>query len=171
MNEQMISKAVEEVIREMTSAHKEEGHVCKCKKHKMTLALAKSLIEKVEQKANEIGLAAVIAVSDQAGRVTAVHCMDGAFIASYDIAVNKTFTSAGLKMSTAELAKLAQPGQPLYGIQHTNEGKIVIFGGGEPLEVEGKIIGALGVSGGTAEQDTMLAAYGKEVLKEVISCL
>lgn len=137
----------------------------------MTLALAKSLIEKVEQKAKEIGLAAVIAVSDQAGRLQAVHVMDDAFIASYDIAVNKTFTSAGLKMSTAELCKLAQPGQPLYGIQHTNEGKIVIFGGGEPLEVEGKIIGALGVSGGTAEQDTMLAAYGKEILKEVISCL
>ena len=53
----------------------------------------------------------------------------------------------------------------------TNEGKIVIFGGGEPLEIDGKIIGAIGVSGGTAEQDTMLAAYGKEVLKEVISCL
>ena len=52
-----------------------------------------------------------------------------------------------------------------------DEGKIVIFGGGEPVEVEGKIIGALGVSGGTAEQDTMLAAYGKEILKEVISCL
>ena len=113
----------------------------------------------------------MIAVSDQAGRITAVHCMDGAFIASYDIAVNKTFTSAGLKMSTATLAELAQPGQPLYGIQNTNEGKIVIFGGGEPLEVDGKIIGALGVSGGTAEQDTMLAAYGKEILKEVISCL
>ena len=88
----------------------------------MTLALAKSLIEKVEQKAKEIGLAAVIAVSDQAGRLTAVHVMDDAFIASVDIAINKTFTSAGLKMSTAELAKLALPGQPLYGIQHTNEG-------------------------------------------------
>lgn len=171
MNEQMIAKAVEEVLRNMSSGHDSHKHECKCKKHKMSLALAKSLIEKVEQKATEIGLAAVIAVSDQAGRITAVHCMDGAFIASYDIAVNKTFTSAGLKMSTAELAKLAQPGQPLYGIQHTNEGKIVIFGGGEPLEVEGKIIGALGVSGGTAEQDTMLAAYGKEIFKEVISCL
>lgn len=171
MNEQTISKVVEEVIREMTSGHEEKGHVCKCNKHKMTLALAKSLIEKVEQKAKEIGLAAVIAVSDQAGRITAVHCMDDAFIASYDIAVNKTFTSASLKMSTAELAKLAQPGQALYGIQHTNEGKIVIFGGGETLEVDGKIIGAIGVSGGTAEQDTMLAVYGKEKLKEVISCL
>lgn len=171
MNEQMILKAVEEVLSKVTSEQDAKPHQCVCNKHKMTLSLAKSLIEKVEQKAKEIGLAAVIAVSDQAGRITAVHCMDGAFIASYDIAVNKTFTSAGLKMSTAELAKLSQPGQPLYGIQHTNEGKIVIFGGGEPLEAEGKIIGALGVSGGTAEQDTMLAAYGKEVFKEVISCL
>lgn len=172
MNEQMISKAVEEVLRGMASSgHHEKGHVCTCKKHKMSLALAKALIERVEEKSKEIGLAAVIAVSDQAGRVTAVHSMDGAYIASYDIAVNKTYTSASLKMPTSELAKLAQPGQPLYGIQHTNEGKIVIFGGGEPLEVDGKIIGALGVSGGTAEQDTMLAAYGKEILKEVISCL
>ena len=169
MDEQMISKAVEEVLREMSSEHGKQGHVCKCSKHRMTLALAKSLIEKVEQKAIEIDLAVVIAVSDQAGRIVAVHCMDDAFMASYDIAVHKTFTSAGLKMSTAELTKLSQPGQPLYGIQHTNEGKIVIFGGGEPLEAEGKIIGALGVSGGTAEQDTMLAAYGKEILKEVIS--
>ncbi len=171
MDEQMISKAVEEVIDRMTSVHDERPHKCKGKGHKMTLALAKSLIEKVEQKANEIGLSAVIAVSDQAGRVTAVHCMDDAYIASYDIAVKKTFTSASLKMSTAGLAKLSQPGQPLYGIQHTNEGKIVIFGGGEPLKVDGEMIGALGVSGGTAEQDTMLAAYGKEMLKEVVSCL
>lgn len=171
MNEQMISKAVEEVIRQMTSEHGKKHHECKCKKHKMSLELAKALIERIEQKAKEINLAVVVAVSDEAGRITAVHCMDGAYMASYDIAVNKTFTSAGLKMSTAKLAKLAQPGQPLYGIQHTNEGKIVIFGGGEPLEVEGKIIGALGVSGGSAEQDTMLGAYGKEILKEVIACL
>lgn len=171
MDEQMISKAVEEVIGRMSSMHDQKVHQCKCKRHKMTLTLAKTLIEKVEQKASEIGLAVVIAVSDQAGRITAVHCMDDAYIASYDIAVNKTFTSASLKMSTAQLAMLSQPGQPLYGIQHTNEGKIVIFGGGETLEVDGKIIGALGVSGGTAKQDTMLAAYGKEVFKEVISCL
>jgi uncharacterized protein GlcG (DUF336 family) len=151
----------------MKSGH-EADHECKCKKHKMNLQIAKALIEKVEQKAKETGVNAVIAVSDAAGRIVAVHSMDDAYIASYDIAVNKTFTSAGLKMSTAELAQLAKPGGSLYGIQHTNEGKIVIFGGGEPLKVEDKIIGALGVSGGTAEHDTMLAAYGKEVLKEVI---
>ena len=167
MNEQMISKAVEQVLRELNSGH-DAHHKCKCKHYKMSLQIAKALIEKIEQKASEVGVNAVIAVSDQAGRIVAVHSMDDAYIASYDIAVNKTFTSAGLKMSTAKLAELAKPGGSLYGIQHTNEGKIVIFGGGEPLEVEDKIIGALGVSGGTAEQDTMLAAYGKEVFKEVI---
>lgn len=159
VDEQMISRTVEEVMKSL-----------KAQQCKMTLELAKRLIEKVEEKAKEIHLSAVIAVSDEAGKIVAVHCMDGAFHASYDIAINKTYTASGLKMSTAELAKLSQPGQELYGIQHTNNGKIVIFGGGEPLEVEGKIIGALGVSGGTAKQDTMLATYGKEIFKEVILC-
>lgn len=168
MNEQIISKVVEEVLKNSAFTHEKEGHVCTCKKYKMTLKVATSLIEKVEQKAAEIGVNVVIAVSDQAGRIVAVHSMDDAYMASYDIAVNKTFTAAGFKMSTAELAKLAQPGGDLYGIQHTNQGKIVIFGGGEPLYMEDRIIGAIGVSGGTAEQDTMLAAYGSEVFKEVI---
>lgn len=136
---------------------------------KMTLALAVALIEAVEQKAAKMGVAAVVAVSDDKGRPVAVHCMDDAFVASFDIALNKTFTSAGLKMSTAALAQLAAPGKALYGIQHTNQGKIVIFGGGEPLFVHDCLIGAIGVSGGTAAQDTCLAAYGKSMLKEVIS--
>ena len=71
-------------------------------------------------------------------------------------------------MSTAELAKLAAPGGSLYGIQHTNEGKIVIFGGGEPLYVDGVMVGAIGVSGGTAEQDTKLGAYGKRKFEELV---
>lgn len=171
MNEQMISKVVEEVLRGMNSGHGATHHECKCKKNKMSLALAKALIEKVEKKAAEIGINVVIAVADEAGRIKAVHSMDDAYIASYDVAVNKAFTSAGFKMSTEVLGQYAQPGGPLYGIQHTNDGKIVVFGGGEPLEVEGKIIGALGVSGGSAEQDIQLAVYGKEIIKEVISCL
>ena len=74
-------------------------------------------------------------------------------------------------MSTAQLAELSQPGQDLYGIQFTNNGKIVIFGGGEVLEYDGQIVGALGVSGGTAAQDTAIAAYGQEVCQEVVECL
>lgn len=135
----------------------------------MNLKLAKELMEKVEAEAARIGVKAVVAVSDAAGRPIAVHCMDGAYIGSYDIAVNKTYTSVAFQMSTAKLAELAAPGGSLYGIQNTNEGKIVIFGGGEPLYVDDVMVGAIGVSGGTAEQDTYLGAYGKNLLKEVIA--
>lgn len=173
MNEQDITNAVKAVLDQMKEkgSHPENGHVCRCSQHKMTLKAANALIEKVKEKAAKMGVSIVIAVSDQAGRPVAVQSMDGAYIASFDIAVNKTFTSASLKMSTEALSHLSQPGQPLYGIQFTNEGKIVIFGGGEPLEADGKIIGALGVSGGTAEEDTAIAAYGKEIFEEVLACL
>ena len=173
MNEQDITNAVKSVLDQMkgTVPAAEKPHVCKCKKHQMTLALANALIEKVKAKASEMGVDVVIAVSDKAGRPVAIQCMDGAYIASFDIALNKTYTSASLKMSTAQLAELSQPGQDLYGIQFTNNGRIVIFGGGEVLEYEGKIIGALGVSGGSAAEDTAIAAYGKEVFKEVLECL
>lgn len=170
MEEREIKNIVEAVLRQAQSKP-EQKHTCRCRKHNMSLALAKALIEKVEARASELGVRAVVAVADRAGRPAAVHCMDDAYIASFDIALNKTYTSAALKMSTAELAGLCQPGQPLYGIQHTNEGKIVIFGGGEPLEAGGEIIGALGVSGGTAEQDTALAAFGRDAFKEVAACL
>ncbi|MCI9442219.1 MAG: heme-binding protein [Ruminococcus sp.] len=173
MNEQEISGVVQAVLEGMKntgSAHT-SGHVCKCKKHKMTLDTANALIQKVREKAEWMGVRAVVAVADQAGRPVAVQSMDGAYIASFDIALNKSFTSASLKMSTEALSHLCQPGQSLYGIQFTNDGKIVIFGGGEVLEAEGKMVGAIGVSGGTAEQDTELAAYGREVFKEVIACL
>lgn len=171
MNEQDIAGTVKAVLEQMKNneLHQENGHVCKCHKHKMTLKAANALIEKVRVKAAGMGVNAVIAVSDKAGRPVAVQCMDGAYIASFDIAINKTFTSASLKMSTEALSHLSQPGQPLYGIQFTNEGKIVIFGGGELLEADGNIIGALGVSGGSAEEDTAIAAYGKKIFEEIIN--
>ena len=137
----------------------------------MTLDKAVKLIEKIEAKAAEWGMRVVTAVSDASGRPVAVHCMDGAYMGSFDVALNKTYTSIAFQMSTAELGKLAGPGESLYGIQFTNEGKIVIFGGGEVLKQNGVIIGALGVSGGSAKQDTELAAYGKSVFEEVIACL
>lgn len=169
MNEAEIAKTVEAVLQELTtgSSNKPAGHQCTCKK-KMTLAMANDLIEKVRAKAGEMGVAVVVAVSDAAGRPVSVQCMDEAFIASFDIALKKTYTAASLKMSTDELSRLSQPGAPLYGIQQTNNGQIVIFGGGEPLLLKDRIIGALGVSGGTAEQDTYLAAFGKEVFEEVV---
>ena len=131
----------------------------------MSLALAVKLIEKIEAKAAEWNMRVVTAVSDASARPVAIHCMDGAYIGSYDVALNKTYTSIAFQMSTAQLGTLSQPGESLYGIQFTNNGKIVIFGGGEILRKDGIIVGALGVSGGSAEQDTALAAYGKSVFE------
>ena len=135
----------------------------------MNLKTAKALIELVEAEAKRMGVNVVIAVSDAGGHPIAVHCMDGAFLGSYDIAVNKTYTATAFQMPTSALATLAAPGGSLYGIQHTNNGKIVIFGGGAPLYVDGVMVGAIGVSGGTAQQDIELGVYGKEKLKDVIA--
>ncbi len=137
----------------------------------MTLAMACKLIERIEKKAAEWNMRVVTAVSDASGKPVAVHCMDGAYPGSFDVALNKTYTSVAFQMSTAELGALSQPGQSLYGIQFTNQGRIVIFGGGELLKKNGVILGALGVSGGSAAQDTELAAYGKSIFEEVIACL
>ena len=140
-------------------------------KEVMSLKLAVALIQKVEEKAREMDMRVVIAVSDASGRPVAVHCMDGAYHGSFDVAFNKTYTSTAFQMSTKELSRLCQPGQDLYGLQFSNDGKVMILGGGEPLTVGDTMIGALGVSGGTATQDTELAAYGRAMLKEVIACL
>ena len=135
----------------------------------MSLDLALKLMEKVEEEAKRIGIKVVVAVSDASGRPVAVHCMDGAYMGSYDIAVNKTYTAVAFQMPTAKLAELAAPGGSLYGIQFTNQGQVVIFGGGEPLYIDDVMIGAIGVSGGSAEQDIYLGTYGKNILKEVIA--
>lgn len=133
----------------------------------MPLVLAVKLIEKIEAKAAEWDMRVVTAVSDASGRPVAVHCMDGAYIGSFDVALNKTYTSIAFQMSTEQLGTLSQPGESLYGIQFTNGGRIVIFGGGELLVKNGTIVGALGVSGGSAKQDTALAAYGREIFKSM----
>ena len=158
-----ISKIVDSVVKEVmekgATTVKKPSHT---PLSKITLAAAKELISAVEKKAAEMGVKAVVAVSDAGGNVFAVECMDDAYIASYDIAVNKAFTVVSLKMPTKKLAELAAPGGSLYGIQFTNNGRIVIFGGGEPLMKEGKVMGGLGVSGGSAEQDTLLGEYGRD---------
>ena len=135
----------------------------------MTLDLALCLTEKVKAKAAEMGVNAVIAVSNAAGNPVSVQCMDDSYIASYDVAFNKAYTVVALKMPTTTLKELAQPGGSLYGIQFTNGGKIVIFGGGVPLyNKAGKIIGGLGVSGGSEGEDTSLAEYGGEIFQSLL---
>ena len=158
MNNQDLTRIVSEVVANLSPS--QHGSI--------TLSQAKRLINKVEDKAREIGVNAVVAVSNTAARPVAIECMDDSFIASYDVALNKAYTVVALKMSTIKLKSMTNPGDSLYGIQFTNQGQIVIFGGGDPLIYNGKIIGGLGVSGGTEEQDTLLSAYGASVLSEIM---
>lgn len=134
----------------------------------MTLKLAQRVSARVRAKAEEMGMSVVVAISNKAARTVLVESMDDAYIASYDVAVNKAYTVVSLKMDTIDLKPLAQPGKSLYGIQFTNEGKIVIFGGGSVLKAGGKVIGGIGVSGGTEEQDTFLSDYGAKAFREEI---
>ena len=161
-----IETLVRRAVQEIASANAEPKRQQK-KIESITLADAKLLAERVEAKAREMGVCAVVAIADEGGNLKLCECMDNSYLASRDIAINKAYTSVALKMSTVKLATLATPDGPLYGIQNTNGGKIVIFGGGDFLEVHGKILGGLGVSGGSAEEDTALSAYGKKVFGEL----
>jgi len=151
----MTENEIKEIVKKTLASFKID-------KSEMTLDLAEKICQAVIGYARKAGVNAVVCVSDSAGNPRLVKSMDDAYIASYDVAVNKAFTVVALKMSTSDLKPLAQPGKELYGIQFTNSGRIVIFGGGEPLKVDGKVIGGLGVSGGSEAQDTLLAKQGKE---------
>jgi len=128
----------------------------------ITLTQAKSLLEKIESKAKTLNLPIVAVCCNAAGNPIAVHVMDDALLVSYDAAIAKAYTAAALKMPTADLTGLVQPGQPFYGLEALGNGKILPIGGGVPLfDQSGRLIGAIGVSGGTAKQDHNLANMGR----------
>ena len=124
----------------------------------MTLDMAKVIVDAVEKRAQAEGKRAVIAVAGADGNPVAVHVMDDAFLVSYEVAVKKAYTAVAVKMSTMDLSVLCQPGGTFYGLQALD--KVITFGGGIPLIRNGVIVGAIGVSGGTGEEDHALALHG-----------
>ena len=126
----------------------------------ITLEEAIGIVSAAEQKAQQMGQPMNIAVMDAGRNLVAFHRMDGAWVASIDIAIDKAFTSAGRGLTTREIGEMAQPGQPLFGINTTNGGRIVIFAGGVPLMRDGEVVGAVGVSGGTPDEDHEVAESG-----------
>ncbi len=126
----------------------------------ITLEEARRVISAAEQKAQEIGQPMDIAVVDAGGNLKAHVRMDGAFIGSIDISINKAFTSIAFETQTKDLAPQTQSGQPLFGLNTTNNGRVVIFPGGIPLVRDGEVVGAVGVSTGTVEQDQEVAEAG-----------
>lgn len=161
-----IEKLVKAAVSEVVAARDKAPAVERRQITEITLEVAKLLASRVEEEARRIGVNAVVAIADEGGNLKLCECMDHSYLASRDIAINKSYTSVALKMSTKKLSALAAPGASLYGIQFTNGGRIVIFGGGDTLESRGRILGGIGVSGGSEEQDTALSAYGKKLFGE-----
>lgn len=126
----------------------------------ITLEEAQGIISAAQQKAQEIDQPMNIAVIDNGRNLKAFARMEDAWLGSIEIAIDKAFTSASFLMSTQDLAEMAQPGQPLFGINTTNSGRVVIFAGGIPLMRDGEVAGAIGVSGGTVDQDQEVAEAG-----------
>jgi uncharacterized protein GlcG (DUF336 family) len=131
--------------------------------NKITLDLAKEIIAGAEEEANKIGVSMVISVVDDGGNLIAIHRMDDAWLASVDIAQNKAWTSVALKMPSANLADATVPAAELYGLNTTNNGRLVVFGGGIPLVIDDKVVGAVGVSGSTVPNDVQVAEAGVKV--------
>jgi uncharacterized protein GlcG (DUF336 family) len=126
----------------------------------VTLADARRIIAAAEKKAEEIGQPMNIAVADAGGNLVAHVRMDNAWIGSVDISINKAFTARAFDIKTKDLAGNSQSGDQFFGIHVSNHGRIMIFAGGIPLKQGGKVIGAIGVSGGSGEQDHAVAEAG-----------
>jgi ATP:cob(I)alamin adenosyltransferase len=136
--------------------------------NKIDLITARKLISKIKEESAKRGLNAVIAVCAPEGTMISVDVMDGAYLASFDIAMKKAYTSVAVRMSTKKLGELSRPGETFYGIDKADNGRMIIFGGGVPLMVDNKMIGGLGISGGTSEEDNSLAEYGLYTLSTLI---
>ena len=126
----------------------------------LTLSDARKIIAAAEKKATEIGQPMNIAVVDAGGNLISHVRMDNAWLGSIDISIKKAFTSRAFDITTKDLGENSQPGQQFYGINVSNDGKIMIFAGGIPLKKDGKVVGAIGVSGGSGVQDHSVAEAG-----------
>src|ERR1700752_5052888 len=123
----------------------------------LTTERAQSSIEAGIVKAKEIGQPMNIAVVDAGANLTAFTRMDGAWLGSIDIAINKAFTAKAFDISTLELVRNSQPGDQFFGIHVSNHARVMIFAGGVPIKINDQIVGAVGVSGGSGEQDQAVA--------------
>ncbi|WP_261337449.1 GlcG/HbpS family heme-binding protein, partial [Rhizobium leguminosarum] len=123
----------------------------------LTLSDAKRMLDAGEAKAVSMDIAYNIAIVDAGGALIAFTRQDGALIGSVDLAIGKAVTARLFDKPTSFMAELAQPGAPLFGIEQSNGGKVVIFGGGLPVRIGGVIVGAVGASAGTVEQDIAVA--------------
>src|SRR5262249_25185553 len=133
----------------------------------LTLEDAKRMLSAAEAKAASLRIPYCVAVVDAGGHLLAFLRQDGALIGSVDLAIDKAATARIFDKTTSDLATLAQSGQPLFGIHESNDGKVVIFGGGVPVVLDGTTVAAVGASAGTVEQDIAVAEAAIAALDQV----
>jgi len=126
----------------------------------ITLNDARAIIAAAEKKAVEIGQPMNIAIADSGGNLVAHVRMDNAWRGSIDISIKKAWTARAFDITTKDLSQHSQSGNQFFGIHASNDGKVMIFAGGIPLKRGGKVIGAIGVSGGSGDQDHAVAEAG-----------
>ncbi|MEX2264050.1 MAG: heme-binding protein [Bryobacteraceae bacterium] len=126
----------------------------------ITLEDARRVIAAAEKEATSIGQPMNIAVADEGGNLIAHVRMDGAWLGSVDISIKKAWTARAFDIETKDLADNSQPGKQFYGIHASNNGRVMIFAGGIPLKRNGKVVGGIGVSGGSGKQDQAVAEAG-----------
>jgi uncharacterized protein GlcG (DUF336 family) len=132
----------------------------------LKLDTVERIIQAAKSKAEELHIKEDIAIVDAGGNLKGFARMDGAWLGSIDIAIRKARTARFFDTETAKLGKMSQPGQPLYGIEFSNDG-LITFGGGLPLEdSSGTIIGAIGASGSTVDNDVKVAEAGVEICRK-----
>ena len=125
---------------------------------------ARRIIAAATKKAEELGQPMNIAVADAGGNLLAFERMENAWLGSIDIAQKKAWTSRAFDIATKDLAEHSQSGNQFFGIHASNDGKVMIFAGGLPLKADGKVIGSIGVSGGSGDQDHAVAEAGAAAL-------
>src|SRR4051812_17523671 len=131
----------------------------------ITLAQAQAAVQAAHQKCLDMGVKMNIAIVDAGANLVAFARMDGAWLGSLDISIKKAKTARFFDMPTGDLGQASQPGGPLFNIEVSNSG-LITFPGGIPIKnADGHIVGAIGVSGGSVEQDHEVAAAGLAVFK------
>lgn len=165
MVKDVVKRVVEKIKMAEEKTEKPQETECSSDAAEQTLlTLAKRMAAAARVKAEELQVPIVFSVVDNSGNLVYFERMEDSLLASIDIAVNKAYTANALKMSTDKVKDLAKEEGGLFGVQFTNNGRIVTFGGGYPIVVDGKILGGVGVSGGTAEEDMAIAQKGLAIL-------
>lgn len=147
LQEKAMIEYVVELVSEKLSSMEVDGN--------LSLEKARKIIRAGQKKAKEMNLAAVFAVVNSEGNLIIEERMDNSILISVEVAYKKAYTAAALKLNTADLTPLVQPGAMFYGLQ--SDPKYIVFGGGMLLKIDGKIVGAVGVSGGSAQEDMEIA--------------